>query len=102
MVFSEYPYAGMDFWGDPDLVLLAGEQWGAIGKISTISLFIVSLCNVLVLYSIKSKQNSCAHADVGPVRPVVCLRVPADAPAREAVGRDILHDLDVAETLSAL
>jgi len=25
MVYSEYPYAVMDFWGDPDLVLLAGE-----------------------------------------------------------------------------
>ena len=34
MVFSEYPYAGMDFRGDPDLVSLAGEQWGAIGKFS--------------------------------------------------------------------
>ena len=32
MVFSEYPYAGMDFQGDPDLVLPAGEQWGTIGK----------------------------------------------------------------------
>jgi len=34
MVFSKYPYAGMDFRGDPDLVLPAGEQWGAIGKFS--------------------------------------------------------------------
>ena len=34
MVFSEYPYAGMDFRGDPDLVLPAGEQWGVIGKFS--------------------------------------------------------------------
>jgi len=102
MVYSEYPYAGTDFWGDPDLVLPAGEQWGAIGKILTISLFIVSLYNVLVLYSIKTNQNSCAHADVGLVRPVVHLRVPAAAPAGEAVGRAILHDLDVAETLSAL
>lgn len=28
----EYPYVGIDFWGDPDLVLLAGEQWDVIGK----------------------------------------------------------------------
>jgi len=55
-----------------------------------------------VLYSIKTNQNSCAHADVGPAHPVVCLRVPAVVPAGEAVGRAILHDLDVAETLSAL
>jgi len=32
--FSEYPYAGMDFRGDPDLVMPAGEQWGVIGKLS--------------------------------------------------------------------
>ena len=34
MVFSEYPNASMDFRGDPDLVLPAGEQWGVIGKFS--------------------------------------------------------------------
>ena len=34
MVYSEYPYAGMDFWNDPDLVLPASEQWGIIGKFS--------------------------------------------------------------------
>ena len=32
MVFAKYPYVGMDFQGDPDLLLLAGEQWGVIGK----------------------------------------------------------------------
>lgn len=34
MIFSEYPYAGMDFRGDPDLVLPALEHWGVIGKFS--------------------------------------------------------------------
>ena len=34
MAYAEYPYAGMDFRGDPDLVLPDGEPWGAIGKIS--------------------------------------------------------------------
>ena len=34
MVFSEYPYASMDFQGDPDLVLPASEQSGVIGKFS--------------------------------------------------------------------
>ena len=44
MVFSEYPYAGMDFRGDPDLVLPAGEQWGVIGKFSDhISIYHFSL-----------------------------------------------------------
>ena len=52
MVYSNYPYAGMDFRGDPDLVLPAGEQWGAIGKffdhipIYNFS-FIMSLCFIL-------------------------------------------------------
>jgi len=68
----------------------------------TISLFIISFYNVLVLSSIKTNQNSCAHADVGLVWLVVHLRVPAAAPAGEAVGRAILRDLDVAETLLAL
>ena len=68
----------------------------------TISMFIISIYNFLVLSSIRTNQNSCAHADVGLVRPVVRLRVPAAAPVGEAVGRAILRDLDVAETLSAL
>ena len=42
MYFSEYPYAGMDFWGDPDSVLPAGERWGALGNILTTSLFMFS------------------------------------------------------------
>ena len=52
MVYSEHSYAGMDFRGDPDLVLPAGEQWGAIGKffdhihVYRFS-FIMSLCFIL-------------------------------------------------------
>ena len=55
-----------------------------------------------MLYSVNTNQSSYAHADVGPVQPVVRLRVPAVAPTGEAVGRAILRDLDVAETLSEL
>ncbi len=51
---------------------------------------------------IKTNQNSCAHADIGPIRPTVCLRALATAPVGEVVGRAILRDLDVVETLSAL
>jgi len=47
-------------------------------------------------------QNSCAFADVGPVRPVAHPRVPVVVPGGEATGRAILRDLNVAETLSAL
>jgi len=32
----------------------------------------------------------------------VCQRAPASIPAEEAVGRAILHDLDVAKTLATL
>ena len=32
MAFSEYPYVGMDFRGDPDMVLPDGAQWDATGK----------------------------------------------------------------------
>ena len=58
----------------------------------------MSLCFILSRLS----SNSCVHADVGPVRPVVRLRVPAVAPAGEAAGRVILCDLDVVETLTAV
>ena len=68
----------------------------------TISLFIISLYNVLVLSSIRTNQNSGSHADVGLVWLVVRLRVPAATPAGEEVGRAILRDLDVVETLLAL
>ena len=52
MAFSEYPYIGMDFRGDPDLVLPDGEQWGDLGKyfdlITVYSFFfIMSLCFTL-------------------------------------------------------
>ena len=29
---DDYPYAGMDFRGDPDLVLPPGAAWGVVGK----------------------------------------------------------------------
>jgi len=51
---------------------------------------------------INTNQNSCAHVDVEPVRPAVRRRDPMAAPAAEAVGRVVLRDLDVVETLSAL
>jgi len=52
MAFSEYPYIGMDFRGDPDLVLPDGEQWGDLGTYFDLIpvycfLFIMSLCFTL-------------------------------------------------------
>jgi hypothetical protein len=29
---DDYAYAGLDFRGDPDLVLPEGSQWGNLGK----------------------------------------------------------------------
>ena len=51
---------------------------------------------------IKTNQNSCAYADIGPVRLVVRQRAATAVLAGEAVGRAILRDLDVSETLAVL
>ena len=32
IVVDDYPYAGMDFRSDPDLVLPPSAAWGAIGE----------------------------------------------------------------------
>ena len=32
LMIDDYAYAGLDFRGDPDLVLLEGSQWGDLGK----------------------------------------------------------------------
>ena len=32
LMVEDYAYAGTDFTGDPDLLLLPGGQWGDIGK----------------------------------------------------------------------
>ena len=58
MVFSEYPYVGMDFRGDPDLVLPDGEQWGAIGKFFDHIIVYCFIHNVVVLYSIKTFNHT--------------------------------------------
>ena len=31
-VLEQFPYAGMDFHGDPDLVLPLGGAWGELGN----------------------------------------------------------------------
>ena len=32
LYIDDYPYSGMSYWGDPDLLLLPGRVWGADGK----------------------------------------------------------------------
>lgn len=33
LLIEEHPYLGMDFRGDPYLILAVGAQWGAMGKL---------------------------------------------------------------------
>lgn len=32
MMIKDYPYVGVDFRGDPEFILLEGEQWDDVGK----------------------------------------------------------------------
>ena len=32
VAIDDYPYAGIDFWGDPDMPLLLGTTYGDIGN----------------------------------------------------------------------
>ena len=78
MYFSEYPYAGMDFWGDPDLALPAGERWGALGNILTTSLFMFFIY-IVFSYFIVSRliQNLCVFTPLPPLSywPIVHLHL---------------------------
>ena len=33
LALEQFPYAGMDFRGDPDLVLPPGGSWGELGNL---------------------------------------------------------------------
>ena len=37
---DEYPYGGIDFWGDPDMPFPLGSAYGEIGTESRLSLFL--------------------------------------------------------------
>ena len=39
VTIDDYPYAGIDFWGDPDMPLPPGSTYGDIGNESRPSLF---------------------------------------------------------------
>jgi hypothetical protein len=39
LMIDDYAYARLDFWGDPDLALPEGAQWGDLGKKCTFLLF---------------------------------------------------------------
>ena len=69
-VFSihDFPYAGVDFRGDPDMVLPPGEQWDDTGN-SFFTSFLNYLLFLFVLYHLKTDSNNFQNADVGPCRP---------------------------------
>ena len=47
---EDWPYAGMDFRGDPDMPLPAGEHWDDGGK--TLDIFLIFIfCNVFFNFS---------------------------------------------------
>ena len=98
-VFSiqDFPYAGIDFRGDPDMVLPPGEQWDESGKI----LFnIVSILNLFCYFSIVSKLIAkVSNADVGPqkpaaLRPFERKQPVAPAPAPQDESTEVLAELE--------
>jgi len=80
---QDFPYARVDFRGDPDMVLPAGEQWDDTGNFIFHKIFNLSIFCVF-LYRLKTDSDNFQNADVGPQRPANLLpfdrRVPA-APA---------------------
>jgi hypothetical protein len=49
-VILRYPYDGVDFWGDPDMVLPPGEVFDHRGMLSIV--YVVDLCYLLRYQSI--------------------------------------------------
>lgn len=81
------------------MALPAGEQWGVIGKYFD-HIFVYQFYNIFVIY--QDQLNSCSCVDVGPMRPAARPRAVAGILVGEVVGRTVLRDLDIAETLVVL
>ena len=56
----------------------------------------------MFLFLSKTKLNVSCNADIGCVQLVEELECKADAPVERVVGRAVLRDLDMAETLAEL
>lgn len=67
-----YPYARMDFHGDPNLAIPDGERWGAIGKKKHFDhfFFIFKFYNLFCIFYVSQTNYRFLHADVGIIRPV--------------------------------
>jgi len=57
MAFAKYPYSGMDFQGDPDLMLLVGVQWSVIGKLIDQSVFAFKFSTFFCVFLLLPKLN---------------------------------------------
>ena len=56
----------------------------------------------MFLFLSKTKLNVWCNVDIGRVQPVEKPEREANAPAETTVGREVLQDIDMAETLAEL
>ena len=99
-VFSiqDFPYDGVDFRGDPDMVLPRGEQWDDTSNFIFHKFFKLSI-SFLFLYRLKTDSNNFQNADVGPrrsanFRPFERRLLIAAAPAPQDEATETLAELD--------
>jgi hypothetical protein len=76
LMVDEYGYAGLDFRGDPDLVLPEDAQWGELGKYTHFFFLNVFLnfyhIQMFLFYKFIQRLNTkfaFDDTDVGPYRP---------------------------------
>jgi hypothetical protein len=77
LMVDDYSYAGLDFRGDPDLVLSEDAQWGELGKKHTIFSFLNVFVNFItfkcfLFYMFVQRLNTkfiVDDTDVEPYRP---------------------------------
>jgi hypothetical protein len=75
LMIDDYAYAGLEFQGDPNLVLLEGSQWGDLGKKGICVFFLQCFyefqnIQCFCVSDQKTNQKNFDHADVGPHRPL--------------------------------
>ena len=105
ITMNDYAYAGVDFRGDPDLVLPEGAQWGAIGKNFLTMFLIFSKVYTIFLcfwWFLRTKLNVWCNANFGHIQPVEEPVQEENEPVERTVQRAVLQDLDMVETLSEL
>ncbi len=70
IVVEDWPYAGTDFTGDPDLLLPAGEDWDEeLGKNSLLFFNVFIYLSFFLLIHAYLLQHLYMYADVGAERP---------------------------------